>query len=314
MAVPALNLDIPNHKNNYMLPLDSPTSPHPNKTVDAVAVIFARVIQQNEQYLRSIHPNQPQYRCPKMISFFTMPDPELSLTANTSEFTQTTLDVVQARIKKFVHNFAYRTRMRNEALVGALVYLDRIVDASGIVVTRQNWLLVTVMCLITVQKMYDDFHYSLKDYARVVNIPQNVLARAEHSFLKLVKYDLVVSQQHYSRYRNYITAKYEDAALREAYLCSPMSTLNTFALSSVKDVADILGKTINAKGSSTSGLQQEKNPMDDVAENSDSDDKPPADDPTLQKTKLLGMEDPSNDKKESNKAILGGVALPEKKL
>lgn len=309
MAAPALHLEIPNHKNNYMLPLDSPTSPHPNKTVDAVAVIFSRVIQQNEQYLKSIHPNQPQYRCPKMISFFTMADPELSITANTPEFTAQTLELVQTRIKKFVHNFAYRTRMRNEALVGALVYLDRIVDASGIVVTRQNWLLVTVMCLISVQKMYDDFHYSLKDYARVVNIPQNVLARAEHSFLKLVKYDLLVSQQHYNRYRNYITMKYEDTALREAYVCSPMSTLNTFALSSVKDVGDILGKTIQAKGAVQPVKETHQDEKDDVAEHSEEDRPITAhDDPNLQKTKLLGMEE------KGEKGSLGGVVLPDKKL
>lgn len=244
MSVPALQLDIPSHQNNYMLPLDSPTSPHPNRTVDAVALIFTRVIQQNEQYLKSIHPNQPKYRCPKMISSFKLPDDEISRTVGQAEFTPETLGVLQARIRKFVHNYAYRTRMRNETLVGALVYLDRIVDASGIVVTRENWLLVTCMCLVGVQKMYDDFHYSLKDYSSVCGIPVPVLSRAEHSFLKLVRYDLVVSQQNYNKYRNYITQRYEDVVLREAYPCSPMSTMTTYGLSSIRDVCDTLTKTL----------------------------------------------------------------------
>lgn len=54
--VPPLNVEnmtMPSHSNNYMLPLDSPKSPRPNKTVDAVALILERIIQSNEKYLKN---------------------------------------------------------------------------------------------------------------------------------------------------------------------------------------------------------------------------------------------------------------------
>lgn len=55
--VPAIAIDQvekPSHSNNYMLPLDSPRSPRPNKTVDAVALIMERIIMSNEKYLQSL--------------------------------------------------------------------------------------------------------------------------------------------------------------------------------------------------------------------------------------------------------------------
>lgn len=237
----------PSHANNYMLPLDSPRSPRPNAAVDAVALIVARVIQQNEAYLRSIHPRTPEYRYPRLVAQFTYADGQLAEQLAAAgfptsdgplppELPDAALPVVQKRIHKFVHNFAYRTRMRNETIVGALVYLDRIVEKAGFVVFRANWLLLMTQCLITVQKMYDDFHYSLKDYVKVVNVPLSILSRIEHTFLKLIRYDLVVRQGDYMRYRNYITAKYVGCELRPAYPSSPMSTLP--GLASIRDYCE----------------------------------------------------------------------------
>ena len=56
-TVPPLNVEnitMPSHSNNYMLPLDSPKSPRPNKTVDAVALILERIIQSNEKYIKNL--------------------------------------------------------------------------------------------------------------------------------------------------------------------------------------------------------------------------------------------------------------------
>jgi len=235
-----------------MLPLDSPRSPRPNAAVDAVALIVARVIQQNETYLRSIYPKTPEYRYPRLVAQFTYADGQLSKQLEEAGFGSSeagelpglpdaAMPIVQKRIHKFVYNFAYRTRMRNETLVGALVYLDRIVEKAGFVVFRANWLLLMTQCLIAVQKMYDDFHYSLKDYVKVVNVPLNVLNRIEHTFLKLIRYDLVVRQADYMRYRNYITAKYTGCELRPAYPSSPMSTL--LGLASIRDYCESIRQT-----------------------------------------------------------------------
>lgn len=63
----SLKIDIPNRSNNYMLPLDSPKSPRPNSTVDAVAMIVERIIVSNEKYLLSLEGKQPKYKFPRLI-------------------------------------------------------------------------------------------------------------------------------------------------------------------------------------------------------------------------------------------------------
>lgn len=78
--------------------------------------------------------------------------------------------------------------------------------------------------------MYDDFHYSLKDYASVFNVPLPQLVKCEHAFLKLIRYDLIVDPDDYNQYRQYIVVKF-DATLRDAAPFSPnQSILNKFEL------------------------------------------------------------------------------------
>lgn len=95
--------------------------------------------------------------------------------------------------------------------------------------------------------MYDDFHYSLKDYASVFNVPLPQLVKCEHAFLKLIRYDLIVDPDDYNQYRQYIVVKF-DATLRDAAPFSPnQSILNKFELrqlASIKDVGEFVMSTL----------------------------------------------------------------------
>ena len=124
---------MPTHSNNYMLPLDSPHSPRPNKTVDAVALILERIINSNEKYKEKMV-KPPQYKFPRLIQTFNYTDGK---------------HVDFEKLRKMIYNFSYRTRLRNETLVGTIVYLDRIVQRSGLIICKENYLLVVAMTLIT---------------------------------------------------------------------------------------------------------------------------------------------------------------------
>ena len=250
-TVPPLNVEnvtMPSHSNNYMLPLDSPKSPRPNKTVDAVALILERIIQSNEKYIKNLQ-QAPQYRFPRLIAQFDYTDGA---------------PVTFEKIRKLIYNFSYRTRLRNETLVGAIVYLDRIVQRSGIVISHANYLLVIAMTLITCQKLYDDFHYSLRDYATVFGIPLQHLIKAEHAYLKLIRYDLIVEPDEYNQYREYIVMKF-DATLRKSAPFSPSSSLlNKFELrgiASIKDVGEYMLSTIGKNNGSDDETDVAKNEL-----------------------------------------------------
>ncbi|KAH0570560.1 Cyclin [Spironucleus salmonicida] len=229
-----IDIEAPCSKNNYQLPLDSPRSPRPNSTVDAVALILDRIIQSNEQYLQQLAPKQPQYKFPRLISAFNF---------------QNNHEATFERLRKVIYNFCYRTRMRNETLVGAILYLDRIVQRSGIIISKQNATLILSCTLLIVQKVYDDFHYSLKDYATVFGVPLQNLTKAEHAYLKLIRYDLIIDPTEYNQYRDYIVQKY-DATLRKAF---PMSAANSLlqgfqlkqGIASVRQVGEYLASLKN---------------------------------------------------------------------
>ena len=88
--------------------------------------------------------------------------------------------------------------MRNETLVGAILYLDRIVQKSNVIICRKNCIMILACTLLIVQKMYDDFHYSVKDYAAVFALPLAPLIKAEHAYLKLIRYDLTIAPDEYN--------------------------------------------------------------------------------------------------------------------
>ena len=83
-------------------------------------------------------------------------------------------------------------------------------------------------------------------------LPLPVLIKAEHAFLKLMKYDLIVEPGEYNQYREYIVMKF-NATLRESAPFSPDESIKRKfelrGIASIKDISEyMLGTGMAQKG------------------------------------------------------------------
>jgi len=93
----------------------------------------------------------------------------------------------------------------NECFVMSLVYIDRIVKLHPeftICSLNIHRLLVTSVMLAV--KFYDDVYYSNAYYGKVGGVKTKEINTLEHQFLRLLDWNLHVSPQEYTQYRNHV--------------------------------------------------------------------------------------------------------------
>lgn len=92
--------------------------------------------------------------------------------------------------------------MENEVPIIALVYIERLLRKTGILVTKFTWKRILLVCLIVASKVWDDDSLENIHFPKVMKDVQLVtLNRLEQIFLDLfLNYDLVVKGSEYAKY------------------------------------------------------------------------------------------------------------------
>ncbi|GIQ82795.1 cyclin PHO80-like protein, partial [Kipferlia bialata] len=187
----------------------SPKSPRPDRTIEAVASILHQVIRENERYVNG-NKATPKLKCTQAdIDAFLEPD--------------TSLPTFKG-IYKYLYTLCYRTRLRNEAAIAILVYVDRLIEKTNAVVAQTNWRLVVLSSLIAAQKFWDDFCFSNADYSKLVpGLSITKINSLERKYMRLIDFDLNVSPTLYHRYWKHLQRMYKDRlSIRQAFPASPM--------------------------------------------------------------------------------------------
>lgn len=92
--------------------------------------------------------------------------------------------------------------MENEAPVIALVYIERILKKTGILVNKYNWKRLLLVTLCVASKVWDDDSLENVHFPKVMaDVTLRMINKLEEIFLSLlVDYDLVVKGSEYARY------------------------------------------------------------------------------------------------------------------
>ncbi|KAG9392114.1 Cyclin PHO80-like [Carpediemonas membranifera] len=107
---------------------------------------------------------------------------------------------------QFMYNIAYRIRFRPELGIAALIYIDRLIEKTGIVFGRSTWRRVTFAGMVLAQKGWEDSCYDNKDYARTFKpLTVRTINRIEREFLCAVGHDLSVSPNAYVKYAGHLS-------------------------------------------------------------------------------------------------------------
>merc|ERR1719163_591682 len=94
------------------------------------------------------------------------------------------------------------SKMENEAPIIALVYIERILKKTGILVNKYNWKRLLLVTLCVASKVWDDDSLENVHFPKVMaDVTINMINKLEDIFLHLlVDYDLVVKGSEYARY------------------------------------------------------------------------------------------------------------------
>jgi hypothetical protein len=95
-----------------------------------------------------------------------------------------------------------QAHLHAECAIIALIYVERLMETRGLVVTPRNWIVVLVTALLSASKVWDD-HASFLNADIPLILPIFTLRDVnamERSFLSCISYELYISAESYSQY------------------------------------------------------------------------------------------------------------------
>jgi hypothetical protein len=94
------------------------------------------------------------------------------------------------------------SKMENEAPIIALVYIERILTKTGILVNKYNWKRILLVCMCVASKVWDDDSLENIHFPKVMSdVSLLMINKLEHIFLDIfLNYDLVVKGSEYAKY------------------------------------------------------------------------------------------------------------------
>ena len=94
------------------------------------------------------------------------------------------------------------SKMENETPVIALVYIERLLRKTGVLINKYNWKRFLLICLCVASKVWDDDSLENIHFPKVMSdVSVTMINKLEQMFLDLfLNYDLVVKGSEYAKY------------------------------------------------------------------------------------------------------------------
>ena len=103
-------------------------------------------------------------------------------------------------IYNYVKNLVVRGQLEYEVPIVSLVYLERLVDKSGIRLSNSNWKRIIFIVFVEASKVWDDESFENNSFALAFsNHTIQEINRLEAAFLTLIDYQLKVSSAEYAQ-------------------------------------------------------------------------------------------------------------------
>lgn len=91
--------------------------------------------------------------------------------------------------------------MEKEIPILCLVYIERFLTKTGVLLTSTNWRRLTLISLILASKIWDDDSLENVHFPQVLpDVTLREIAALEGAFLQLIDFDLVVRGAEYAKY------------------------------------------------------------------------------------------------------------------
>jgi hypothetical protein len=92
--------------------------------------------------------------------------------------------------------------MENETPIIALVYIERLLKKTGILINKYNWKRFMLICLCIASKVWDDDSLENQHFPKVMSdCTAQMINRLEQTFLDVfLNYDIVIKGSEYAKY------------------------------------------------------------------------------------------------------------------
>jgi len=92
------------------------------------------------------------------------------------------------------------SRCSSSSFVLSLIYIDRLIERDGFVLTRENIHRLVITAVMVAAKFIDDFHYNNSTFAKIGGISTNELNGLELDFLARLRYSLHATTVEFETY------------------------------------------------------------------------------------------------------------------
>ena len=101
----------------------------------------------------------------------------------------------------FMADIIILTKMEKEVIILSLIYIERLIFNTGILITSRNWRRILLTAMIISSKIWDDNSLENSNYSQVfANLGVSEINTLERIFLELINYKVFVKQSEYFKY------------------------------------------------------------------------------------------------------------------
>ncbi len=163
------------------------------RSLQCVVSVLHQVLRENARY-----EDAPR-------STLTVPEADVATLFDTAPAAPTSRSMLS-----MLYSIGYRIRFRPEMGVAMLVYIDRLIEKTGLVFCSHTWKRVSFVGMMLAQKAWEDSCYDNKDYAKTMRgTTVQLVNNMERQFLTGVGHDISVKSAMYTRYSKHLTTLHE---------------------------------------------------------------------------------------------------------
>ena len=117
---------------------------------------------------------------------------EKNIKAKTPSF-----ETIFERIKEWTK----RAKMESEIPIMALVYIERFMKKTGILINENNWERIVMVTLCVASKIWDDDSLENENFAQVFpDFSLKEISMIENKFLSLIEYEVMITSKQFTKY------------------------------------------------------------------------------------------------------------------
>jgi len=111
------------------------------------------------------------------------------------------VDPCETEIADYCKYVTISCKMETEIPVVCLIYLEKLLINTGILLNKYNWRRLTLICLCLASKIWDDDSLENVHFPKVIRDVTNFeINKLEQVFLEFIDYKLVIKSGQYAKY------------------------------------------------------------------------------------------------------------------